>query len=503
MKKSVLLGSVIGAHVVLIGSLAFNGCSTTKRSGRTGFTSGNNSGASASDSLRMPPRTVPKGNWGQKGGASSGMQSMQSMQSMQTRRSSDLDQLQPISYGSGSVQGGSFSGGAGVISGSPISSDPVRSMQTTRSVAGTKASTYRPPATSSSSYQGASYTVKSGDTMSQIAIRNGVALQDLLAINNITNKNSIKVGQVLKLGTGSSQVISRTPRSVDTTEASKLAAALRGNAAPAKKPVRKAAKPAVAKTKKVSAPVKKATVKKAALPAGGKVTVKSGESLSVLAYRYGVDIADIKQANGLTSNTIRVGQKLEIPGVISPTKKKAPVAKAVSNPKPAKPANALPAGVKSSGVVGASKPVIVPKKVVVPKVNTPTVPKITTPTVAKPVAPRFPKVNVPKINKPTVVNPITSKPIGSVVQGAKKTSTKIVAPVATKRTAITPPKIITPSAPVVQAPSDSIPYTIMDGENLEKISGAFVTTKEEILRRNPGMSAADFKPGTKIMIPPL
>lgn len=41
--------------------------------------------------------------------------------------------------------------------------------------------------------------------------------------------------------------------------------------------------------------------------------VAKGESLSVIAHRYQVSIASIKKANKLTSNTLRIGQKLIIP----------------------------------------------------------------------------------------------------------------------------------------------------------------------------------------------
>lgn len=43
-------------------------------------------------------------------------------------------------------------------------------------------------------------------------------------------------------------------------------------------------------------------------------TVVSGDSLWLLANRYGTTVAAIKQANGLKSDTIYVGQKLTIPG---------------------------------------------------------------------------------------------------------------------------------------------------------------------------------------------
>lgn len=44
-----------------------------------------------------------------------------------------------------------------------------------------------------------SYTVKSGDTLSQIALKYGTTVDTLVKLNNIKNKNLIYVGQVLKL----------------------------------------------------------------------------------------------------------------------------------------------------------------------------------------------------------------------------------------------------------------------------------------------------------------
>jgi LysM repeat protein len=43
------------------------------------------------------------------------------------------------------------------------------------------------------------YTVKSGDTLISIARRFGVTTSAISQLNNITNANSIRVGQVLKI----------------------------------------------------------------------------------------------------------------------------------------------------------------------------------------------------------------------------------------------------------------------------------------------------------------
>lgn len=43
------------------------------------------------------------------------------------------------------------------------------------------------------------YTVKSGDTLSEIAVKYGTTVDNLVKLNNIQNKNLIYVGQVLKI----------------------------------------------------------------------------------------------------------------------------------------------------------------------------------------------------------------------------------------------------------------------------------------------------------------
>ena len=51
------------------------------------------------------------------------------------------------------------------------------------------------------------------------------------------------------------------------------------------------------------------------VPMPGIYMVKRGDSLSVIAQRYNVSLAELKSANKISSNTIHVGQELIIPGV--------------------------------------------------------------------------------------------------------------------------------------------------------------------------------------------
>jgi membrane-bound lytic murein transglycosylase D len=41
--------------------------------------------------------------------------------------------------------------------------------------------------------------------------------------------------------------------------------------------------------------------------------VQKGEYLATIARKYGVSIPDLKKANGLTGDDIKIGQKLTIP----------------------------------------------------------------------------------------------------------------------------------------------------------------------------------------------
>lgn len=110
------------------------------------------------------------------------------------------------------------------------------------------------------------YEVKSGDTLSQIAAKNGVSTVALARENGISDKTMVKVGQTLKLpprGTGKSQA-------------------------------------AAAVAEPVAAPV--------------FYKVKSGDTLSGIAKKHGVTVAALTAENGMSRKaTIRPGQQLKIP----------------------------------------------------------------------------------------------------------------------------------------------------------------------------------------------
>lgn len=112
-----------------------------------------------------------------------------------------------------------------------------------------------------------SYTVVSGDSLFNIAIKHNISLADLISWNNLTS-DLIHPGQVLKV-------------SGSKTTASKPNESNSGNS--------------------------NNTSKKA-----DTYKVVSGDTLSGIAARYGTTVSKLKSQNGLNSDLIRVGQGLKV-----------------------------------------------------------------------------------------------------------------------------------------------------------------------------------------------
>jgi peptidoglycan endopeptidase LytF len=126
---------------------------------------------------------------------------------------------------------------------------------------------------------GTPYTVKKGDSLSLIASKHGVRAQDLANHNRIANTNSLRVGQVLLIpGNGK-----------------KPAGGITQSSGP-----RPAAPAPVAAT-------------------GGTYVVKSGDSLSKIAQQNRTSVRALKDANGLSSDVVKVGQTLKLPGASATT----------------------------------------------------------------------------------------------------------------------------------------------------------------------------------------
>ena len=126
------------------------------------------------------------------------------------------------------------------------------------------------------------YRVKSGDYLGKIASRYGTTVAKIKKWNNLKS-NNIRVGQRLVIYRGGN-----APASSSSATSSK-AASSSGNAS-------------------------------ATVSGGTTYIVKSGDALSKIAEKYKVSIAQLKKWNNLTSNNIRVGQKLIVSQQAAPAK---------------------------------------------------------------------------------------------------------------------------------------------------------------------------------------
>jgi LysM repeat protein len=75
---------------------------------------------------------------------------------------------------------------------------------------------------------------------------------------------------------------------------------------------------------------------------GAYYTVRSGDTLSLIARRCGVSVAGLKRANGLRSDRIVIGQALAIPGATAASRKRTVPAAPVPAATPRAGAEALP-----------------------------------------------------------------------------------------------------------------------------------------------------------------
>ncbi|WP_312041008.1 LysM peptidoglycan-binding domain-containing protein [Leuconostoc lactis] len=149
------------------------------------------------------------------------------------------------------------------------------------------------PAPATPATTAATYTVKSGDTLSRIAAQFKMSVAEIAALNQISNVNAINVGQVLKVN----GTTANTNTNTNQTNASKPSAS---NAA--------------------------------------SYTVQSGDTLSKIAASHQMSLSQLAALNGITNpNLIRVGQVLKVTGATNSAQPSAPAAPTQQPAAPAAP----------------------------------------------------------------------------------------------------------------------------------------------------------------------
>ncbi|UDQ97333.1 LysM peptidoglycan-binding domain-containing protein [Lentisphaerota bacterium WC36G] len=128
------------------------------------------------------------------------------------------------------------------------------------------------------------YTVKKNDSLWKIARAHGTGYITLAKYNNLSTKAMLKPGQKIMIPSSAEAKSMRNKKLPTTTVKSGVKSS------------------------------KSSTRKYQSIPKGGSYTVKSGDSLWVIARRYGVKIAELAAANNIKKNAVlKVGQKLVIP----------------------------------------------------------------------------------------------------------------------------------------------------------------------------------------------
>ena len=160
------------------------------------------------------------------------------------------------------------------------------------------------------------YTVKAGDTLSTIASRYGVSVVRLKRANRLSG-DSLRIGDRLEIPT--QVAVSDAPKRVAKSRTHRVRSGESlytiGKRYGVSVDRLKAANGLRRNTIRVGQElVIPARSSGGATASEGKVhRVRSGDTLSEIARRYGTTVSKLRSANGLTSNRLRIGQELKIP----------------------------------------------------------------------------------------------------------------------------------------------------------------------------------------------
>lgn len=176
---------------------------------------------------------------------------------------------------------------------------------------------------------GTKVSLSEGETVYNLSRRYGVPAVEILRANKVVDSRTLKAGQVLTIPVyaySDLAPVSAPDNDVLTKSANSHRGSKtifpHGSDAPVPEILGKQGGgvkvanhvvPALAPNKK---PANQHTMNGSSHASGngGVYTVSSGDTLNRVAYKHGVNVAELQAANGLTNSNIRIGQKLRIPG---------------------------------------------------------------------------------------------------------------------------------------------------------------------------------------------
>lgn len=156
------------------------------------------------------------------------------------------------------------------------------------------------------------YTVKSGDTLYSIANKYGMTVNELKALNNLTS-NTLSIGQKLVVSEGNAATLDTyTVKSGDTLYSIANKYGLTVNEL-------KSLNNLTSDLLSIGQVLNVSNSAVTPTPTN-TYTVKSGDSLYSIAKQYGVTVDALKRANGKTSNLLSIGEVLVIPTTTTSTR---------------------------------------------------------------------------------------------------------------------------------------------------------------------------------------
>ncbi|MED4224759.1 LysM peptidoglycan-binding domain-containing protein [Neobacillus cucumis] len=161
------------------------------------------------------------------------------------------------------------------------------------------------------------YTVKSGDTLWKIATANNLTVQQVMQYNNLST-SSIQIGQTLSLQvTPTNTSATTTSYTVKSGDSLSLIAKNYNTTVTELKSLNQLTSDVIKVGQVLKVPA--TTTSQTA-----SYTVKSGDSLSLIAKNYNMTVTELKTMNNLSSDLIKVGQVLKVSGTTGSVQTPAP-----------------------------------------------------------------------------------------------------------------------------------------------------------------------------------
>lgn len=194
---------------------------------------------------------------------------------------------------------------------SPMRTDSVTtaSVQPATERYGAQAAPAQTNSTGWSTSGGTQVTMRDGETIYNLSRRYGVPAKSIMEANGISDATAVRAGQKITIPTYSYSQGVGVSAPDNNPSVAKASATV---AAPQKLTAAPSARPAVqtATLQKPDAPARSA-----AIADGGRYTVVSGDTLYGISLKTGASVDSIKRVNNMSGDTVRLGQKLIIPGL--------------------------------------------------------------------------------------------------------------------------------------------------------------------------------------------